>query len=502
MTPSPQIPAPAAPIAAPNAAPPAARRAGPKAAPATAAAATTGTAAADTATATAAGAKAAPAARLTDPAFSALIRRQHGVVTAAQAAAYGLAHETVRRRVARGIWQRLLTGLYVLQCGPPSTLQWSIAALLYAGERSMLTGPAALAAHRLPIPRVPATSPLFAHIAPPNLTPPNLTLPNLTPPNLTPPTLSVPFPPAVPIPVSAPIPVPDELPLPPILARFPRFAPVPIPAASIDGVPYIPRLDVLVPHRMRRQNVAGIRIVRTTHLPVPVEAGPLRFAPLARAVIDTCLAVFEAGNTDCAELLIAATLADGRVSLAELDDVLALAPRRGAAALRGHLTRLRTAARGAASHRLYDALTATAQDPSPPILDVAVYDGNRRVAQATALWPTRAVAAAVDAPEHEVKTLSNLGFAVVQIAPQRVADDLPGVLRQVRTTLRERPEATLPTGVSLLPRATPFAAPLPTPPAHPHPPTARMRTQRVLTASSPARTGRGSLLPRGGTGQT
>jgi hypothetical protein len=339
----------------------------------------------------------------------------------------------------------------------------------------MLTGPAALAAHRLPIPRAPATSPLFAHIAPPNLTPP---------------TLSAPFPPAV------PIPVPDELP--PIL---PQLTPVPIPAASIDGVPYIPRLDVLVPHRMRRQNVAGIRIVRTTHLPVPIEAGPLRFAPLAKAVIDTCLAVFEAGNPDCAELLIAATLADGRVGLAELDDVLGLAPRRGAAVLRGHLTRLRTAARGAASHRLHDALTA-AQEPSPPILEVAVYDGNRRVAQATALWPTRAVAAAVDAPEHEVKTLSNLGFAVVQIAPQQVADDLPGVLRQVRTTLRERPEATLPTGVSLLPRATRFAAPLPTPTAPQPPPGARMRAQRVLTASSPARTGCGSLLPRGGTGQT
>lgn len=443
-----------------------------------------------TATATATAAPEPARARLTDPAFSALIRRQHGVVTAAQAAAFGLPHETLRRRVARGIWQRLLTGLYVLQCGPPSTLQWSIAALLYAGECSMLTGPAALAAHRLPIPRAPATSPLFAHIAPPNLTPPNLTRSNFTPP-----ALCAPFPPAMPIPVPVPIPVPDELP--PLLPHLPA---APIPAASIEGAAYVPRLDVLVPHRMRRQNVAGIRIVRTTHLPVPIESGPLRFAPLAKAVIDTCLAVFEAGNADCAEVLIAATLADGRVGLAELDDALSLAPRRGAAALRGHLTRLRTSVRSAASRRLHDALTAAAREQSPPILDVTVYDGNRRVAQATALWPTRAVAAAVDAPEHEVKTLSNLGFAVVQIAPQQVAEDLPGVLRRVRTVLRERPEATLPSGVSLLPRARPPAAPLPAPPLPPPPP--RMRTQRVLTASSPARTGSGSLLPRGGTGQT
>lgn len=408
-----------------------------------------------------------PAARLTDPQLSALIRCQHGVLTAAQAAAHGLPHETLRRRVQRGIWQRLLPGIYVLQCGPPSTLQWSIAALLYAGEASMLTGPAALAAHRLPVPRAPAASPLFAHTTAPNLTPP---LPVAT--------LTKPFPSA---------------------ADFPSTLPL-LPPPTV-GFAYLPRLDVLVPHRMRRQNVAGIRIVRTTHLPLPFEAGPLRFAPLARAVVDTCLTVFESGNLDCADLLIAAALADGRVGLAELDEELSHAPRRNAAALRGHLTRLRTSARNAASHRLHDALIT--DEPSPPILDVAVYAGNRRVAQATALWPTRAVAAAVDAPEHEVESLSSLGFAVVQIAPQEVANDLVGVLRQVRTVLRERPEATLPSGVSLLPRATTAVTTRPAPSSHRSKSLRpRMQTQRVLTANSPARTGCSSLLPGGGTGQT
>jgi hypothetical protein len=372
-------------------------------------------------------------ARLTDPAVSALIRRQHGVLTAAQAAAKGLPHETLRRRVLRGIWQRLLPGIYALQCGPPSTLQWSIAALLYAGEGSMLTGPAALAAYRLPAPR-------------------------------------------------------------PLILNAPA-GPAQVPKAA-----QVPRLDVLVPHRVRRQNVAGIRIVRTHHLPTPIEAGPLRFAPLAKAVIDTCLALLEDRHAVGADLLVAAALADGRVGLAELDDELGRAPRRNAAALRAYLTRQRASARSAASHRLFAAL-GSAGTPGP-MFDVAVYEGDRRVAQATALWPTRGVAAAVDAPEHEIKTLSKLGFAVVQIAPHRVAQDLPGVLRQVGTVLQERPEATLPAGVSLLARAT--SAPAAPPAASRRPKQRRPGTQpqRVLTADSPARTGCAKVLPRGGTGQT
>src|ERR1700761_3225297 len=83
------------------------------------------------------------------PGIAPLIHRQQGVLSSRQAAALGLAHETLRQRVLRGIWQRLLPAVYALQCGPPTWQQWLIAALVYAGEGSMLTGPAALAEHGL-----------------------------------------------------------------------------------------------------------------------------------------------------------------------------------------------------------------------------------------------------------------------------------------------------------------------------------------------------------------
>jgi hypothetical protein len=86
---------------------------------------------------------------LTNPNLRTLIGNQHGVVSAAQAVAFGLSRETVRRRVQSGIWQRPLPGVLALQSGPPNRLQWLIAAQLYAGAGSVLTGRAALSVYGL-----------------------------------------------------------------------------------------------------------------------------------------------------------------------------------------------------------------------------------------------------------------------------------------------------------------------------------------------------------------
>lgn len=458
--------------------------------------------------------KTGSAAHLTDPAISALIRHQHGVLTAAQAAAHGLPHETLRRRVQRGIWQRVLPGLYVLQCGPPNTVQWSIAALLYAGEDSILTGPAALAAHRLPIPRAP--SPPRTTLGPAAI----VDRPRTG--AMEPAGHCDGTPEAGAAPAGAGGPAGGRLAGP---AAAPGAHPAHSRSASPAGqqtanaqLPYsacasVPRLDVLVPHRMRRQNIAGIRIMRTAQLPSPVELGPLRFAPLAKALVDTCLIALEGGERAVVDLLIASALADGRVGLAELEDALGQAPRRNASALRAHLSRHRGAARRAAEHRLLTALRLAG--PPDALLDVAVYEGGQRIAQASALWPRRAVAAMVDGPEHEVQGLARLGFAVLRIEPPHVTHDLAGVLRQIESVLRERPEAAVPQGVALLPRTTAASASAPRPaqttpsasqPAPPAqstctPQAAFIPAQRTRTVGSLAGTGCASPLPRGETGQ-
>lgn len=351
------------------------------------------------------------------PALRKLIEQQQGVVSAAQAATRGLSHETLRQRVLRGIWQRLLPGVYLLQGGPVSRAQWLTAAQLYAGEDSVLTGQAALTAHGLNL-HAAVTTTGATTAATPGATAALATTRTR----------------AAVAAVAAGA----------ITARAP--------CATGDDLP-IGRLDVLVPHGHRRQNAPPVHITRTTRLPAPVHLGQLRLAPLARAVIDCCVAsaAHAANHTTIARILSAA-LADGRVRLEDLEYELARAPRRHSSALRAELGRIRAHSRATAARQFLDGLGRSG--PFGALRDVAVYAGHRRVARAAALWPTRAVAAAVDAPEDEVSTLSALGFAVVQVSPRRVAEDLAGLLRHVGSVLMARPEATMPIGVSLLPLAS------------------------------------------------
>ncbi len=78
----------------------------------------------------------------------ALIARQNGLITRAQALSCGLTKQALRVRLrAEGPWQVLLPGVYAAVTGAVTTEQREIAALLYAGPRSAITGQAAMAAH-------------------------------------------------------------------------------------------------------------------------------------------------------------------------------------------------------------------------------------------------------------------------------------------------------------------------------------------------------------------
>jgi len=77
-----------------------------------------------------------------------LLRKQHKVIAREQALGCRLSVKAVRYRLRQdGPWQRLLPGVYLAQTGIPSDDQRDMAALLYAGPRSVLTGAAALRRH-------------------------------------------------------------------------------------------------------------------------------------------------------------------------------------------------------------------------------------------------------------------------------------------------------------------------------------------------------------------
>jgi hypothetical protein len=79
-----------------------------------------------------------------------LLQAQHGVVARGQALACGMTNRMLQHRLRTGgPWTKLLPGVYVTVTGAVSAEQLEIAALLYAGPRSMLTGAAAARRHGL-----------------------------------------------------------------------------------------------------------------------------------------------------------------------------------------------------------------------------------------------------------------------------------------------------------------------------------------------------------------
>jgi len=90
-------------------------------------------------------------------ALAALLGKQHGIVSREQALGCGMSRPVVRYRCREaGPWRMLLPGVYLSHTGPATDEQRDMAALLYAGPRSALTGPAALRRHGARAPRTDA----------------------------------------------------------------------------------------------------------------------------------------------------------------------------------------------------------------------------------------------------------------------------------------------------------------------------------------------------------
>jgi hypothetical protein len=79
-----------------------------------------------------------------------IVRAQHQVITRRQALECGLPHSTVESWVMPGgKWLKILPGVYAMMTGKVTVEQRQVAALLYAGPDSVITGSAAIRLHRL-----------------------------------------------------------------------------------------------------------------------------------------------------------------------------------------------------------------------------------------------------------------------------------------------------------------------------------------------------------------
>src|SRR6185437_16537970 len=79
-----------------------------------------------------------------------LLLEQLGVIARHQVPDTGLTAGALRHRLRPGgPWRTLLPGVYMAMSGTATPLQQEMAALLYAGEGSLVTGQAALRCHRI-----------------------------------------------------------------------------------------------------------------------------------------------------------------------------------------------------------------------------------------------------------------------------------------------------------------------------------------------------------------
>ena len=92
----------------------------------------------------------ASSTRLDRDALSRILERQLDVITRQQALTAGLTRHALGHRLRPGgPWRVLLPGVYLAMTGTPTTLQQEMAAMLYAGSGSVITGTAALRCHHI-----------------------------------------------------------------------------------------------------------------------------------------------------------------------------------------------------------------------------------------------------------------------------------------------------------------------------------------------------------------
>jgi hypothetical protein len=79
-----------------------------------------------------------------------ILGRQHDVITLEQSRSVGVTEKALRHRVRRGgPWRVLLPQVYIAVTGTPSKGQQEMAAMLYGGYGSVVTGASALNIHRI-----------------------------------------------------------------------------------------------------------------------------------------------------------------------------------------------------------------------------------------------------------------------------------------------------------------------------------------------------------------
>jgi hypothetical protein len=265
-----------------------------------------------------------------------LLDQQFAVVSRGQLLTLGMKDHAMQYRVrVGGPWQGLLPGVYLGITGGPNLLQKEMAALLYAGPASLITGPTALLHYGTRMPE--------------------------------------------------------------------RFA----------------------------------------------STGPLRFAPVPRAVADTARLLTDCGDIRSVRSVVADAVQQGRCTVSQLAVELSSGPIRRSALFRSVLAEVADGVRSTAEADLRQ-LTRSARLPMP-LFNASLYDGDTFIAKPDGWWPDAGVAAEADSREWHLlpadwertmgrhDRMASAGIILLHFPPRqirrepaRVADMIRGALERGR----------------------------------------------------------------------
>jgi hypothetical protein len=213
-------------------------------------------------------------------------------------------------------------------------------------------------------------------------------------------------------------------------------------------------IDVLVPATTKRRDAALVRLHRTTRMPGRAwQAGPLRYAPPARAVAD---AVRDMTSLRDVRAVVADAVQRGRCGVPDLFVELTAGPCAGSALFREALTDVADGIRSTAEADLKDLLVKSRLPM--PLFNPSVYDGDTFIAKPDAWWPELGVAAEVDSrewhmsPEDHARTLARgrrmsvYQIVALRFTPKQIRSEPAEVIDEIRRTLqgaRGRPPLNL-----------------------------------------------------------
>lgn len=314
------------------------------------------------------------------PGLGKLLDKQLSVVSRGQLLSLGLTDNAIQWRARPGgPWQVLLPGVYLGVSGAPTMQQKEMAALVYAGPGSLVTGPVALMHH------------------------------------------------------------------------------------SIRGGSNLDVIDVLVPAERQRGSTGFARLHRTARMPArTLVSGPVRLAPVARAVADT---VRQLTSLRDVRAVVADAVQLDRCSIAQLADELRNGPIRGSATFRSALAEVADGIRSTAEGDLRDLIKA-GRLPMP-LFNPSLFKDDTFLGKPDAWWPDAGITAEVDSREYHLSPedwerdrrrhslMGAAGIIPLHFSPKQIRHERAEVIRLIKNALESNrnrlplPIRTIPCSVTI-----------------------------------------------------